>query len=232
MIDHLVSQILDKIQRINWHRWKLETSLIRRINATKYLGQCLTNGSIITEFEHAAHRAILYIIAQLLSRIPFIHLPFYLLLSSSWLFPPARLDRVHLPCSFIEAPFLSLCLSVLATCACVYLQNLLATTQTWRRCPLFWLPCDVVLTVFRNKLEWQDAARCAASFSRPPLLTSICHCLPSWPAVIRTQFDDYCVTDKHQSRKLVDQFKFAPGDVSCTMNKRERASSLLARSLA
>lgn len=106
----------------------------------------------------------------------------------SFIFPPIFFFAVFFPpaCCVIvlifhvrsSKPLFSFCLSVLATCACVYLQNLLATTQTWRRCPLFWLPCDVVLTVFRNKLEWQDAARCAASFSRPPLLTSICHCLP------------------------------------------------------
>lgn len=156
------------------------------------------------------------------------------LLPSSLFFVAFSTSQVG-PCSssmLVHRSSFSLSLPFRPRHLCVYLQNLLATTQTWRRCPLFWLPCDVVLTVFRNKLEWQDAARCAASFSRPPLLTSICHCLPSWPAVIRTQFDDYCVTDKHQSRKLVDQFKFAPGDVSCTMNKRERASSLLARSLA
>lgn len=39
-------------------------------------------------------------------------------------------------------------------------------------------------------------------------LTSIYHCLPRWPVAIPAQCDDYCVTDKHQSRKLVDQFKF------------------------
>lgn len=102
--------------------------------------------------------AILYIIAQLRSRILFIHLSPYLVLSlffaafsTVFFFPPACWTVFIVPRSFIKSLF-SLS-SVLATCACVYLQNLIATTQTWRRCPLFWLPCDVVLTVFRNKLE-------------------------------------------------------------------------------
>lgn len=100
--------------------------------------------------------AILYIIAQLRSRILFIHLSPYLVLSFSRHFPPC--SSFHQPVgpysSFhvrsSKASFLFLPSSPLVR---VSTQNLLATTQTWRRCPLFWLPCDVVLTVFRNKLE-------------------------------------------------------------------------------
>lgn len=55
----------------------------------------------------------------------------------------------------------------------------------------------------------------------------------SWPAVIRTQFDDYCVTDKHQSGKLVGQFKFAPlGNVTLVTRWINERGEFLARSLA
>lgn len=133
----------------------------------KDVGQCLTNGLITTEY--ALQRAILLLTCYL-SFFSFIFPSTFFSLSRGIfhrLFAPAKTVFIfHVRSS---KSLFSFCLPVLATCACVYLQNLLATTQTWRRCPLFWLPCDVVLTVFRNKLEWQDAARCAASFSRPPL---------------------------------------------------------------
>lgn len=53
----------------------------------------------------------------------------------------------------------------------------------------------------------------------------------SWPAVIRTQFDDYCVTDKHQSRKLVDQFKFASVGVMLVTRWINERGEFLARSI-
>lgn len=181
--------------------------------------------------------AILYIIAQLRSRILFIHLSPYLVLSFSRHFPPC--SSFHQPVgpysSFhvrsSKASFLFLPSSPLVRVSTFKICSRLPRRDVDARYSGYRVTSSSQCSEINSssgKMLLLGLFLSSTSFNLHLSLSS-----SSWPAVIRTQFDDYCVTDKHQSGKLVGQFKFAPlGNVTLVTRWINERGEFLARSLA